>query len=322
VSPLEVTIEQVRRARGRIDAHVHRTPVLTCASLDAACGLTLFLKAENLQRGGSFKVRGATNALLCLDPQRRARGVVAYSSGNHAQGVALAARAAGVPATVVMPETAPRAKRAAVEQYGAEVVSYDPERESREEIARELARESGRPLVPPFDHPEIIAGQGTATLELLEEVEGLDALVIPVGGGGLLSGACVVARALRPSLRLIGVEPRLAPTATRALESGGPVTVEPGATLFDGLRPLHVGEHTYAIMSEAVEAMVLVEEEDVAPALRLLLMRAKTLAEPSGAAALAALLARRLELPARSRVGVILSGGNVDPEVLADLLRT
>jgi threonine dehydratase len=246
--------------------------------------------------------------------------VVAYSSGNHAQGVALAARAGGTRATVVMPGDAPAAKREAVLAYGAEIVTYDPASERREEVAERLRRETGRPLLPPFDHPDIVAGQGTVLLELLESAGELDALVVPVGGGGLLSGCCVVARALAPKLRLFGVEPRAAPGATRALEAGRPVAIEPEPTRCDGLRPLQVGELTFSIFSRAVEQVLLVDEEEVARAVRLLLSRAKLLVEPSGAAGLAALLAGRVPLPPGSRVGVILSGGNVDAGVLAEIL--
>lgn len=265
-------------------------------------------------------MRGATNALLSLDESERAAGVVAYSSGNHAQGVALAARAAGARATVVMPRDAPAAKREAVLAYGAEIVPYDPETEKREEIAARLSAETGRPLVPPFDHPDVVAGQGTVALELLEDAGGLDALVVPVGGGGLLSGCCLVAEGLAPGLRVFGVEPHAAPGATLALAAGRPVPVEPEPTLCDGLRPRQVGRLTFSIFSRLAEAVVLVEEEEVKRAVRLLLARAKILAEPSGAAGLAALLAGRLPLPPGSRVGVILSGGNVDARVLARIL--
>jgi threonine dehydratase len=317
-----VELDQVQAARERLAPHVHRTPVFTCRGLDEAAGQHVVLKAENLQRGGSFKVRGATNTLLTLDAAARARGVVAYSSGNHAQGVALAARAAGTRATVVMPRDAPASKREAATAYGAEVVPYDPGRESREEVAAELARNTGRPLVPPFDDPRIVAGQGTVLLELLEQAEELDGLLVPVGGGGLLAGCCVVARARWPGLRIFGVEPRLAAGAHRSLAAGRPMPTEAGSTLCDGLRPPQVGEVTFAHFHRTVEEVLLVDEEEVARAVRFLLTRAKLLVEPSGAVGVAALLAGRLPLPRGARVGVILSGGNVDPAVLASLLAT
>ncbi len=306
-----VTVEDIRRAAERIRGLAHRTPVVTSRSFDAQAGVRTVFKCENLQRGGSFKIRGATNFLRALAPDELGRGVVAYSSGNHAQAVAIAAQSLGVPATLVMPEDAPRSKLEATRARGATIVTYDRRRESREAIGRRIAEQSGAALVPPFDHPWIIAGQGTAALELLEEAGELDALVAPVGGGGLLSGCSIAARSLAPAIRLFGAEPERARDTFLSLAAGRRVEIPAPETIADGLRATSPGEITFPILERHLEAVLLVSEEEIRQTVRFLLERLKILVEPSGAAAAAAVLYRKLPAGIRS-VGVILSGGNVD----------
>jgi threonine dehydratase len=318
VETLPVTFEDVRDAAARLAPLAHRTPVMTSDTFDARVGAQVFFKCENLQRGGAFKFRGAFNAISRLDAAARRRGVVAFSSGNHAQAVALVARILAVPATVVMPSDAPAIKVAATRGYGAEVVSYDRLREDRAAIARRLAAERGLTLVPPFDDARIIAGQGTVALELLEQVPDLDALVVPIGGGGLISGCAIAAHRLRPGLRVIGVEPEAANDTWLSLQRGERVRIDPPDTIADGLRPEMPGELTFAIMRARLAGVVLVDDATIAEAVRFLLLRMKILVEPSGAAPAAALLAGRVR--GARRIGVVLSGGNADPAVLARLL--
>lgn len=315
-----ITLDDVRAAAARLRGRIHRTPVVTCRSFDEAAGHRVFFKCENLQRAGSFKIRGALNKLLVLPETERARGVVAFSSGNHAQGVALAARMVGASAVIVMPTDAPRPKLEATRGYGAEVVFYDRQREDREAIARRLQAESGRALVPPYDDPAIMAGQGTAALELLEEVGALDALLTPVGGGGLMAGCSTVAKALHPATRLFGVEAETANDTWLSLRKGRRVTIPPPPTIADGIRNLAPGELTFPILQKNLDGVLLVSDEEIVQALSFLLLRAKLLVEPTGAVPAAALLARKLPLPPGGRVGVVLSGGNVDPGLLARLL--
>jgi threonine dehydratase len=303
-----VTMEDVRRAAERIRGLAHRTPVMTSRSFDARAGLHACFKCENFQRGGSFKIRGAANFLRSLGPEQLRRGVVAYSSGNHAQAVAIAAQSLGAPATLVMPEDAPRSKLEATRARGATIVTYNRHRESREAIGRRIADASGAALVPPFDHPWIIAGQGTAALE---ETGELDALVAPVGGGGLLAGCSVAARSLAPRIRLFGAEPERANDTFLSLAAGRRVEIPPPETIADGLRATSPGEITFPILERHLEAVLLVSEEEIRAAMRFLLERLKILVEPSGATAAAAVLYRKLPAGIRS-VGVILSGGNVD----------
>ncbi len=291
---------------------------MTSRSFDAEAGARAFFKCENLQRGGAFKIRGAANFILSMPPEQAARGVVAYSSGNHAQAVAIAARHVGTRATLVMPTDAPRSKVEATRAYGAAIVSYDRLRENREAIGSAIAKESGATLVPPFDHPLIIAGQGTAALELLEEAPDLDALIAPVGGGGLLSGCAIAARSVNANIRIFGAEPEDANDTFLSLRAGERVEIPPPKTLADGLRATRPGEITFPILRELAEQILLVTEEEIRCALRFLLTRLKILVEPSGAVAAAAVLYRKLPLEVRS-VGVILSGGNVDFEVLQSL---
>ncbi len=315
---LEVGLEDVRGAAGRIYRIARKTPVLTSKSLDERAGIEAFVKCENFQVGGAFKIRGASNFLLSLSGEERSRGVVAYSSGNHAQAVAIAAQKLGVPATLVMPLDAPKSKLEATLARGAVVVNYDRHRDSREAIGRQIAADTGAALVPPYDHPWIIAGQGTAGLELLEEVPNLDGLVVCLGGGGLLAGCAVAAKALNPGIRVFGVEPEVANDWWLSLRAGAPVEIPSPPTIADGLRTTIPGEHTFPIVRELVEAVLLVTEEEIRAAVKFLLMRMKILAEPSGAVAVAAAIHGKLP-PGMRRVGLMISGGNVDFETLAGL---
>lgn len=316
-----ITLDDVRAAAGRLRDRIHRTPVVTCRSFDEASGFSVFFKCENLQRAGSFKIRGALNKLLTLSDGERARGVVAFSSGNHAQGVALAARMVGTSAVIAMPTDAPRLKLAATRGYGADVVLYDRQTEDREAIARRLVAETGRVLVPPYDDPAIIAGQGTTALELFEDVPVLDALLTPVGGGGLMAGSSTVAKAMDSAVRLFGVEAESANDTWLSLQKGERVTIAPPPTIADGIRNLRPGELTFPILQKNLEGILLVADAEIVETVKFLLLRAKLLVEPTGAVGAAAVLASRLPLPKGSRVGVVLSGGNVDPGALADILK-
>jgi threonine dehydratase len=298
-------------ARRRIAGVAHVTPVLTSRQLDEACGASVFLKCENLQRMGAFKFRGAWNALAALPAGTRSHGVVAYSSGNHAQAVALAARLQSVPSVIVMPSTAPAAKLAATRGYGAEVLFYDQLGEGREELAIRTASGRGMTLVPPFDHPDIVAGQGTATAELLESHGPLDAVLAPVGGAGLLSGTGLAAAVDGRGCRVIGVEPLLGDDAVRSFRSGKLESVPVPDTICDGARTQRVSELTLALIRRYASELVTADDAEVIRAMRFLWERVKLVVEPTGALALAALLSGRVKLPGL-RIGVILSGGNVD----------
>ncbi len=316
-----ITFEYVQAAAQRLAGVAHRTPVVTSRTFDALAGAQVFFKCENLQRGGAFKIRGAYNTISQLSEDERQRGVVSFSSGNHAQGVALAARLLSVPAAIVMPRDAPEVKLAATRGYGAEVVLYERAERPREEIARRLAEERGLTLVPPFDHPHIIAGQGTAALELLADAPDLDLLIVPIGGGGLISGCSIAAHALRPGLRVIGVEPETANDSYLSLQKGERVSTPLSNSIADGLLPTAPGEITFPIMQRHLESIVLVSDDEMAEAVRFLLLRMKLVVEPSGAAPVAALMTGRVRNVNGKRIGVILSGGNVDPLKLAEILR-
>jgi threo-3-hydroxy-L-aspartate ammonia-lyase len=302
--------DSVLGAAGRIRGVAHRTPIHTSRILDEELGCSVHLKCETFQRTGSFKFRGAYNALASLPAESRARGILTYSSGNHAQAVALAGRLLGCAVTVVMPRSAPAVKRQATEGYGAAVVTYDPGREIREEVALRLASERTLSVIPPYDHPRIVAGQGTAALELLEDVPELELILAPCGGGGLLSGTALAASA-DPGCLVVGVEPALADDATRTFRTGVLHTVENPPTIADGLRTPSLGAVTWPIIQRHVHDMLTVSEDQIVDAMRFLWSRAKLVVEPSGAVALAALRANP-EIGAGKRVGVILSGGNVD----------
>ncbi len=313
------TADDVGRAAVWLEPVAHRTPVLTSATLDAATGGSLHLKGEHLQRAGAFKFRGAYHAAVTLPSEVRTRGVVAFSSGNHAQAVALACALLEVPATIVMPTDAPPVKLEATRGYGAEVVRYDRDTEDRAAIGAALAERTGRTVIPPFDHPAVIAGQGTVGRELLASVPDLDLLVVPIGGGGLLAGCTLAAEAAGGDVELIGVEPATRTAARDALARGETVEVPVPATLLDGQRTTHIGARPLAILGAADVRVVGVSDEATLAAVRWLAVRTKQVVEPSGAAGLAAILDGTIDVTGR-RVGVVLSGGNVAPEVLARAL--
>jgi threonine dehydratase len=314
---LAISFDDVVAARERLGVRVHRTPVVRSRTLDGLAGREVVLKCENLQRAGSFKIRGATNKLASLTPDERRSGVVAFSSGNHAQAVALASREAGVDAVIVMPHDAPASKVEATEAYGARIVRYDRMTEDREAIARAVVERDGRVLVPPYDDPFVIAGQGTVALELLEEVPDLDAVVVPVGGGGLLAGTATAARGLRRDVRVFGAEPAAANDTALSLAAGERVQIPPPDTIADGARPQSPGRLTFPIVRALAEDVVLVADDELAAALRFVLARMKLLVEPTGALGIAAALGGQLPRDV-GRVGVVVSGGNVD---LGDLAR-
>ena len=284
-------------------------------------GASVFLKCENLQRGGAFKFRGAYTALSRLSPEQRAVGVLAYSSGNHAQAVALAARELGMSATIVMPLDAPASKMAATRGYGAEVVTYDRYAVDREELAATLAAERGLALIPPYDHPDVLAGQGTATMELVEDAGPLDALFVCLGGGGLLSGAILAARALTPGVRIHGVEPEAGDDGLRSWKAGEIVHIDVPRTIADGAQTQHLGRYPFAIIREGVDEILTVPDDALVDGMRFMASRCKLVVEPTGCLALAGVLARRESL-AGQRVGVIVSGGNVDLDRFASLVGT
>ncbi|HEX8500212.1 MAG TPA: pyridoxal-phosphate dependent enzyme [Pyrinomonadaceae bacterium] len=311
-----LTLDFIREAAERIRPLVHRTPVVTSRTFDEAAGRRVFFKCENFQRAGAFKMRGATNKIRSLSAGERARGVVAFSSGNHAQAVALASRDAGARAVIVMPTDAPRTKLAATRGYGAEVVTYDRQREDREEVARRLSEREGLTVVPPYDDYYVAAGQGTCALELLEDVPDLDALLTPCGGGGLFAGASAAAKAVRPGLRCFPVESELSDDTRRSFLKGERVHIPPPATIADGMRTQTPGALTFPVLQRNAEDVLTVSEDEIVEALRFLLFRLKILVEPTGAVAAAAALFGKLP-PDVERVGVVISGGNVDPEALA-----
>ncbi|AYY15264.1 pyridoxal-phosphate dependent enzyme [Actinobacteria bacterium YIM 96077] len=292
---------------------------MSASTLDEICGNSVFLKCENFQRAGAFKARGAFNALVRLSPEQRARGVVAYSSGNHAQAVALAARVLGIQETILMPLDAPASKAAAVEGYGARIVRFDRYEDDRAALADELARQSGATVLPPFDHPHIIAGQGTAARELVDEVGELDVLLVPVSGGGLLAGSALAVRQRLPGVRLVGIEPETGDDTKRSLESGVRVSGEVPRTVADGLAVDRPGALPFEIMRQLVDEILLVGDEQIVEAMRWLFERTKLVVEPSGAVGVAALL-NGLIGARDARVGVIVSGGNVSAERFARLV--
>ncbi len=315
-----VTFDDVLAAAERIKTLAKRTPVYTSRLFDEAAGTKTYFKCENLQRGGAFKIRGAANFLLALSAEERKRGIVTFSSGNHAQAVAIAAAHLQVTATIVMPTDAPRAKVDSTLAYGPKVILFDRQRESREEIAQRIVSQTGAVVLPPYDHPWIIAGQGTAALELLQEHKDLEALLVPLGGGGLLAGTLIVARELRPEMKVFGVEPELANDWYQSMQRGELVEIAPPATIADGLRTPTPGKITFPIVRQLVKSVLTVSEEEIKGTVRFLLSRLKMLVEPSGAVAAAAVLHQKLPMAARS-AGVLLSGGNVDFEVIANICR-
>ena len=313
-----VNFKAVREAARRLEGQAHVTPVLTSRTLDRRVGAAVYLKCENFQRTGAFKFRGAYNAISCLSPEARRRGVVTFSSGNHGQAVALVGRLLGAPVTVVMPADAPAIKRAATEGYGARVVTYDLQQTTREAVARDLQASGGFTVIPPFDHPDVIAGQGTAALELMEMAGGLDLVLTPCGGGGLLSGTAIAAKGLASGCRVVGVEPELADDATRSFRTGVLQTVHNPPTIADGTRTASLGKITFPLVQRLVDDMQTVSEAAIAAAVRFCFERLKIVVEPSGVLGLAALLSGAVE--ARGRVGVILSGGNIDAAMMGRIL--
>jgi threonine dehydratase len=312
MSAYAIAIDDVRRAAQRIGVWARVTPVMTCATLDRLAGRRLFFKCEQWQRSGSFKFRGAANAVLSLTDAEAARGVVTHSSGNHAQALALVARLHGIPAHIVMPTSASPVKRRAVEEYGGRVVPCAPTLAAREATTATVQQETGAVLIPPYDHAAIMAGQGTAALELLDEVPDLDALIAPIGGGGLMSGVSIAARAVRPTIRLFAAEPLDADDAARSCAAGTRIPQTAPNTIADGLLT-SLGELTWPVIRDVVEQVVTVSEDEILAAMRLTWERAKLLIEPSSAVALAAALTPTFRgLSGIQRVGIILSGGNVD----------
>lgn len=308
---MTVSAADVDQAAARLDGVAHRTPVVTSRLLDDQLGASVFLKCENLQRMGAFKFRGAYNALAQLAPEQRAAGVVAYSSGNHAQAVALAGQLLGIPATIVMPHDAPAAKVAATRGYGAEVIGYDRHGQDRANIAGQVAEERGAVLIPPYDHPDIIAGQGTAARELLAEVGELDAVFVPLGGGGLLAGTALAVQAVAPDCRVFGVEPAAGDDGRQSLRAGSIVRIDVPDTIADGAQTSSIGEHNFAIIRSAVTDILAVPDEALVAEMRLLATYTKLVVEPTGALGLAGLRSVAAEFAGR-RVGVVLSGGNLD----------
>jgi len=314
-----ITVEDVQAAATRLAGVARRTPVLTSRTLDARVGARVFLKAECFQRTGSFKFRGAYNAINSLSTDERRRGVATYSSGNHAQAIALASALHDVPATILMPKDAPALKLAATREYGAEVVTYDRYGLERTSLGEGLAEERGMTLIPPFDHWDIIAGQGTAALELFDEVGDLDLLLVCVGGGGLISGCSTVAKAQRGPVTVIGVEPEAGDDARRSLQEGRIVTIPTPRTIADGQQTTSVGARTFAVMQERVDEVVTVSDPEILTAMRFLFERMNVVLEPSGASALGALLAGRVDVSGL-RVGVTLSGGNIGVDRFTSLM--
>ncbi|MCI2417281.1 threo-3-hydroxy-L-aspartate ammonia-lyase [Saccharopolyspora sp. K220] len=313
-----VTVDDVRDAAKRLDGVAHRTPVVTSSTLDELVGAEVFLKCENFQRMGAFKFRGAYNAISRLSQEQLSRGVAAYSSGNHAQAVALACRLLGGTAVILKPADAPAAKLDATRGYGAEIVTYDRYSENREVLGQRLASERGLTLIPPYEHPHVMAGQGTTALELLEEAGPLDALVAPIGGGGLMAGCSTAAKALNPAIRVVGVEPESADDTKRSLAAGERVAIPVARTIADGLAADTPGELTFSVNRRLVDEIVLVSDEEIRSAMRLAFERLKLVIEPSGAVGIAALLAGRITPP--PRVGVVISGGNIGLQRFVDLL--
>jgi len=313
-----VTFDDVMGASERVRVLARVTPVHTSRLFNEASGTQAFFKCENFQRGGAFKIRGATNFMAALSGEERQRGIVTSSSGNHAQAVAIAAAHFGVAATIVMPSDAPKAKMESTRRYGPKIVQFDRQRENRDQIARQIAEETGAITLPAYDHPWVIAGQATAAFEMLREVGELDAIVVPLGGGGLLSGTLVTAKTFNPKLRVFGVEPELANDWFQSLNAGNPVQIAPPATLADGLRTPVPGKVTFPLVQSMAEGVLLVTEEEIKATVRFLLTRMKMLVEPSGAVAAAAVLYGKLPRGIGT-VGVLITGGNVDLDVLATI---
>ncbi|HEY5564012.1 MAG TPA: threo-3-hydroxy-L-aspartate ammonia-lyase [Rhodothermia bacterium] len=311
MSDLPVSFDDVGRAALRIDGVATRTPALTSRTLNSLFNCDAWFKCENFQRTGAFKFRGAYNALLQLSAKQKRAGVITYSSGNHAQAIALAGRLLDIPTTIVMPTDAPSVKLAATRSYGAEIIEYDRTRASREELGQRIAAERSLTLIPPYDHADVIAGQGTVAVELLDQAGHLDVFVAPCGGGGLLSGCALAIRSLNPNCRIVGVEPEAGDDAARSFATGTLQTVHNPETIADGARTPYLGKLTFPIVMAAVDDLVTVPDQALVRAMRFLWTRMKLVVEPTGALALAALLESRVDV-SRQKVGIVISGGNID----------
>ncbi len=314
-----LNLEKIQEAGARIVGRIHRTPVVTSRLFNERAGCEVFFKCENLQRAGAFKIRGAMNKILSLTEVEKHRGVAAFSSGNHAQAVALASRETGVSAVIAMPDDAPKSKVAATRAYGAEIIFYDRQHQDRETVAIEISQRDERVMVPPYDDHLILAGQGTCGLEFLEEVPDLDCLLTPCSGGGLFAGVSTAAKALSPRIRCFAVEPETADDTRQSFRKGERVAIGPPPTIADGLRVQSPGVLTFPILQQTAEDVLTVSDDEIVAAMKFILSRMKLLVEPSGAAAAAAVLSRKLPANVK-RVGVVLSGGNIDAEFLATLL--
>jgi threonine dehydratase len=320
MTELAISFDDVVRAHERVRGVAHQTPVMTSVTANELTGAQLFFKCENFQRMGAFKFRGAYNALLQFTPEQRARGVVAFSSGNHAQAIALAARILGMPAVIVMPHDAPQIKLTATRGYGAEVVIYDRYKEDREAIGRRLAEERGLTLIPPYDHPHVMAGQGTCVKELIEEVGTLDVVLTPLGGGGLLSGCATAARGLLPECRVYGVEPEAGNDGQRSFRSGEIVHIDTPNTIADGAQTQHLGQHTFPVLRKLVDDVLTVSDAELVETMKFFASRMKMFVEPTGCLAAAAVFGKQLDLRGK-RVGIVISGGNVDLQRFAALVQ-
>ncbi|MHA6885908.1 threo-3-hydroxy-L-aspartate ammonia-lyase [Ralstonia pseudosolanacearum] len=320
MTTLPITYDDVVAAHARLQGQAHRTPVLTSITANALTGAELFFKCENFQRTGAFKFRGAYNALSQFTPEQRKAGVITFSSGNHAQAIALSARLLGMRAVIVMPKDAPAIKVEATRGYGGEVVFYDRYTEDREAIGRQLAEQHGLTLIPPYDHPHVMAGQGTAAKELIEETGPLDLLLVCLGGGGLLSGCATAARALSPACRIIGVEPEAGNDGQQSLRKGEIVHIDTPATIADGAQTQHLGHYTFAVIRALVDDIATVSDADLVETMRFFAGRMKIVVEPTGCLAAAAALRQRVDVRGK-RVGVIVSGGNVDLQHFARLVQ-
>ncbi|AHN75343.2 serine dehydratase [Pandoraea pnomenusa] len=317
-TPLAITYGDVVAAHDRIREAAHRTPVLTSRTADAMTGASLFFKAENFQRMGAFKFRGAYNAISQFTAEQKRAGVLAFSSGNHAQAIALSARELGVPAVILMPQDAPQMKIDATRGYGAEVILYDRYQEDREVLSKRLASERGMTLIPPYDHPHVMAGQGTATKELIEDAGELDTLVVCLGGGGLLSGSAIAARALNPNIEIYGVEPEAGNDGQQSFRSGAIVHIDTPRTIADGAQTQHLGALTFPVIRSLVDDILTVTDDELVKTMQFFASRMKIVVEPTGCLAAAAVLQEKIDLRGK-RVGILLSGGNVDMARFAKL---
>jgi len=312
--------DEIQAARERLKGWANVTPIITSRTLNRMLNAEVFFKCENLQRVGAFKFRGAFNAISQLSDEQKARGVIAYSSGNHGQAVASVSQMLDIKATVVMPNNAAAIKRAATEGYGATVIEYDPNVRMREDIAKQLALEHGYTTIPPFDHADVIAGQGTVALEMFEEIGNLDLLLVPCGGGGLLSGSAISAKYVSPDCRVMGIEPELADDATRSFHTGKPHTIQNPPTIADGARTPSLGDITFPLVLEYVADMKTVSEQSIMEAVKFFFYRMKQVVEPSGALGLAALLSGAVN--AEGKIGIIISGGNIDKDMVTKILNS